>query len=77
MHTAHHIRQPRGLPFGHGCHREKVFQSQATFGRAGGLIEIEISLDRLGPLRCRFAEPARQLLPSRWPLRPALQRYHA
>ena len=25
-----------------------------------------------GSLRCRFAEPARQLLPSRWPVRPAL-----
>jgi 2-keto-4-pentenoate hydratase/2-oxohepta-3-ene-1,7-dioic acid hydratase in catechol pathway len=38
--------------------------------------EIEITFDRLGTLRCRFAEPARQLLPSRWPLRPALQRFH-
>jgi len=27
-------------------------------------------------LRCRFAEPARQLLPSRWPVRPALQKFH-
>ena len=38
--------------------------------------EIEIRFDRLGTLRCRFAEPARQLLPSRWPLRPALQKFH-
>lgn len=38
--------------------------------------DIEISFERLGSLRCRFAEPARRLLPSRWPLRPALQRFH-
>lgn len=38
--------------------------------------EIEIRFERLGSLRCRFAEPARQLLPSRWPLRPSLQRFH-
>jgi 2-keto-4-pentenoate hydratase/2-oxohepta-3-ene-1,7-dioic acid hydratase in catechol pathway len=38
--------------------------------------EIAISFERLGTLRSRFAEPARKLLPSRWPLRPALQRYH-
>jgi 2-keto-4-pentenoate hydratase/2-oxohepta-3-ene-1,7-dioic acid hydratase in catechol pathway len=38
--------------------------------------EIEISFDRLGSLRCRFAEPVRPLLPSRWPLRPALQKFH-
>ena len=31
--------------------------------------EIEIRFERLGTLRCRFAEPARKLLPSRWPLR--------
>jgi 2-keto-4-pentenoate hydratase/2-oxohepta-3-ene-1,7-dioic acid hydratase in catechol pathway len=37
---------------------------------------IEIRFERLGSLRCRFAEPARKLLPSRWPLRPALQRFH-
>ena len=37
---------------------------------------IEIRFDRLGTLRCRFAEPARKLLPSRWPLRPALQKFH-
>ncbi len=38
--------------------------------------EIEISIERLGTLHCRFAEPARTLLPSRWPLRPALQKFH-
>jgi len=38
--------------------------------------EIEISFERLGTLRCCFAEPARRLLPSRWPLRPALQKFH-
>jgi hypothetical protein len=38
--------------------------------------EIEISFDRLGSLRCHFAEPARKLLPSRWPLRSALQKFH-
>jgi 2-keto-4-pentenoate hydratase/2-oxohepta-3-ene-1,7-dioic acid hydratase in catechol pathway len=37
---------------------------------------IEISFERLGTLRCRFAEPARTLLPSRWPLQPALQKFH-
>lgn len=36
--------------------------------------DIRISIDKLGSLRCRFAEPQR-LLPSRWPLRPALQKY--
>jgi 2-keto-4-pentenoate hydratase/2-oxohepta-3-ene-1,7-dioic acid hydratase in catechol pathway len=38
--------------------------------------EIEITFDRLGTLRCRFAEPAGKLQPSRWPVRPALQSYH-
>lgn len=38
--------------------------------------EIEIRFERLGSLRCRFAEPAHRLLPSRWPLRPALQKFH-
>ncbi len=38
--------------------------------------EIEIGFERLGSLRCRFAEPARKLLPSRWPLRSALQKFH-
>jgi hypothetical protein len=38
--------------------------------------EIEISFERLGTLRSRFADPACKLPPSRWPLRPALQRFH-
>ena len=39
--------------------------------------DVEINFARLGTLRCRLAEPAHRLLPSRWPLRPALARYHA
>jgi hypothetical protein len=38
--------------------------------------EIEIRFERLGTLRCCSAEPARKLLPGRWPLRPALQKVH-
>jgi 2-keto-4-pentenoate hydratase/2-oxohepta-3-ene-1,7-dioic acid hydratase in catechol pathway len=38
--------------------------------------DIEIRFERLGSLRCRFAEPAGRLLPSRWPVRPSLERYH-
>jgi len=38
--------------------------------------DIAISFERLGTLHCRFAEPAQKLLPSRWPLRPTLQKYH-
>jgi 2-keto-4-pentenoate hydratase/2-oxohepta-3-ene-1,7-dioic acid hydratase in catechol pathway len=38
--------------------------------------EIQITLERLGTLRCRFAEPAGKLLPSRWPVREPLKRYH-
>lgn len=38
--------------------------------------EIETSFERLGTLRCRFAEPARPLLPSGWPLRRTLQKFH-
>jgi 2-keto-4-pentenoate hydratase/2-oxohepta-3-ene-1,7-dioic acid hydratase in catechol pathway len=38
--------------------------------------EIEIGFERLGSLRCRFAEPTAKLLPSRWPLRPALEKFH-
>ena len=38
--------------------------------------EIEIRFEGLGTLRCRFAEPTGKLLPSRWPLRPALQKFH-
>jgi 2-keto-4-pentenoate hydratase/2-oxohepta-3-ene-1,7-dioic acid hydratase in catechol pathway len=39
--------------------------------------DIQISIERLGTLRCRFAEPAGKLLPSRWPVRPQMQKYHA
>jgi 2-keto-4-pentenoate hydratase/2-oxohepta-3-ene-1,7-dioic acid hydratase in catechol pathway len=38
--------------------------------------EIQITIERLGTLRCRFAEPAGKLLPSRWPVRESLQKYH-
>jgi 2-keto-4-pentenoate hydratase/2-oxohepta-3-ene-1,7-dioic acid hydratase in catechol pathway len=38
--------------------------------------EIAIRFSRLGTLRCRLAEPDGRLLPSRWPLRAALERYH-
>jgi 2-keto-4-pentenoate hydratase/2-oxohepta-3-ene-1,7-dioic acid hydratase in catechol pathway len=38
--------------------------------------EIAISFARLGTLRCRLAEPEGRLLPSRWPLRPVMERYH-
>jgi 2-keto-4-pentenoate hydratase/2-oxohepta-3-ene-1,7-dioic acid hydratase in catechol pathway len=38
--------------------------------------EIEITFERLGTLRCRFAEPIVKLLPSRWPVRGPLQKYH-
>jgi 2-keto-4-pentenoate hydratase/2-oxohepta-3-ene-1,7-dioic acid hydratase in catechol pathway len=38
--------------------------------------DIAITFERLGTLCCRFAEPAGKLLPGRWPLRPALRKYH-
>jgi 2-keto-4-pentenoate hydratase/2-oxohepta-3-ene-1,7-dioic acid hydratase in catechol pathway len=38
--------------------------------------EIQISFERLGTLRCRFAEPTGKLMPSRWPLRETLKKYH-
>lgn len=38
--------------------------------------EIQIAFERLGTLRCRFAEPTGKLLPSRWPVRPPMQKYH-
>lgn len=38
--------------------------------------DIEITFEQLGTLRCRFAEPAGRLLPSRWPLREALRKFH-
>jgi 2-keto-4-pentenoate hydratase/2-oxohepta-3-ene-1,7-dioic acid hydratase in catechol pathway len=39
--------------------------------------EIEITMERLGTLRCRFAEPKGKLLPSRWPVREPLRKYHS
>jgi 2-keto-4-pentenoate hydratase/2-oxohepta-3-ene-1,7-dioic acid hydratase in catechol pathway len=38
--------------------------------------EIQITFERLGTLRCRFGEPTGKLLPSRWPVRESLQKYH-
>jgi len=38
--------------------------------------DIAITIERLGTLRCRFGEPTGKLLPSRWPVRPSLQKYH-
>jgi 2-keto-4-pentenoate hydratase/2-oxohepta-3-ene-1,7-dioic acid hydratase in catechol pathway/glyoxylase-like metal-dependent hydrolase (beta-lactamase superfamily II) len=38
--------------------------------------DIEISVERLGTLRCRFAEPAGRLLPSRWHVRPQMRKCH-
>jgi 2-keto-4-pentenoate hydratase/2-oxohepta-3-ene-1,7-dioic acid hydratase in catechol pathway len=38
--------------------------------------DIEITFERLGTLRCHFAEPEGKLLPSRWPVREPLQKYH-
>lgn len=38
--------------------------------------EIQITFARLGTLRCRFAEPTGKLLPSRWPVREPLKKYH-
>jgi len=38
--------------------------------------EIKITFERLGTLHCRFAEPRGKLLPSRWPIRETLKKYH-
>ncbi|HVQ01445.1 MAG TPA: fumarylacetoacetate hydrolase family protein [Candidatus Thermoplasmatota archaeon] len=38
--------------------------------------EIQVTFERLGTLRCRFAEPMGKLLPSRWPVRDPLKKYH-
>ena len=38
--------------------------------------EIEIRFDHLGTLRCKFAQPQSRLMPSRWPVRPSLQKYY-
>jgi hypothetical protein len=37
---------------------------------------IQITFERLGILGCQFAEPSGNLLPSRWPLREPLKKYH-
>jgi len=39
--------------------------------------EIEISMERLGTLRCRFAKPKETLYTSRWPVRPEMEKYHS
>jgi len=39
--------------------------------------EVEITFERLGTLRCRLAEPAVTLLPSRWPVRSSVRKFHA
>lgn len=38
--------------------------------------EIQITFEHLGTLHCRFAEPQGKLLPSRWPVREPLRKYH-
>jgi len=38
--------------------------------------EIQITFERIGTLRCHFAEPEGKLLPSRWPVRGPLRKYH-
>jgi 2-keto-4-pentenoate hydratase/2-oxohepta-3-ene-1,7-dioic acid hydratase in catechol pathway len=38
--------------------------------------DIAISIECLGTLHCAFAQPVQKLLPSRWPLRPALEKFH-
>lgn len=38
--------------------------------------EIQITFERLGTLHCRFAEPQGKLLPSRWPVRSTVQKFH-
>jgi 2-keto-4-pentenoate hydratase/2-oxohepta-3-ene-1,7-dioic acid hydratase in catechol pathway len=37
---------------------------------------IQITFERLGTIHCRFAEPTGKLLPSRWPVREPLKKYH-
>jgi hypothetical protein len=38
--------------------------------------EVESTFERPGALRCRLAEPARTLLPSRWPVRSSVRKFH-
>jgi 2-keto-4-pentenoate hydratase/2-oxohepta-3-ene-1,7-dioic acid hydratase in catechol pathway len=37
---------------------------------------IQITFERLGTIHCRFAEPTGKLLPSRWPVREPLKKFH-
>jgi 2-keto-4-pentenoate hydratase/2-oxohepta-3-ene-1,7-dioic acid hydratase in catechol pathway len=39
--------------------------------------DIEISIERLGTLRCRFAEPVGHLSQSRWPVRDSMRKYQS
>jgi 2-keto-4-pentenoate hydratase/2-oxohepta-3-ene-1,7-dioic acid hydratase in catechol pathway len=39
--------------------------------------QIDITFEKLGTLKCRFAEPDSALFPSRWPLRETMKKYHA
>jgi hypothetical protein len=55
------------IPDGTGCDHDNFIDPGS---------EIEISIERLGALRCRFAEPTGRLMPSRWPLRESLKKYH-
>lgn len=38
--------------------------------------DIQITIEKLGTLHCRFAAPQGRLLPSRWPIRASLRKYH-
>ncbi|AMV32440.1 Ureidoglycolate lyase [Pirellula sp. SH-Sr6A] len=38
--------------------------------------DLRVTIERLGTLRCRFEEPKGKLLPSRWPVREPLRKYH-
>ena len=49
-----------------GCDHDDFIDSGA---------QIPITCERLGTLRCRFAESTGGLLPSRWPVREPLRTY--
>jgi 2-keto-4-pentenoate hydratase/2-oxohepta-3-ene-1,7-dioic acid hydratase in catechol pathway len=38
--------------------------------------EVQITIERLGTLNCSFGKPSGKLLPSRWPVREQLRKYH-
>lgn len=63
-----------GSAMGFGAIPDCTGSDQDDFVDPGA--DITISIGQLGTPRCSFAEPARELLPSRWPLRPALQKFH-